>query len=75
MWLAISGLMIVLATLVYSNFLVNRIAREERNKVELWANAIQKRAELVYRSSELFKNSNRKTVKMPTCTGKPPAIL
>lgn len=70
MWLAISGLMIVLATLVYSNFLVNRIAREERNKVELWANAIQKRAELVYRSSELFKKFEQEDRKNADLYGK-----
>lgn len=55
-WLALTGLVIVAATMIYSNYIINRIAQEERTKVKLWAEAIQKRAELVSRTAEIFRN-------------------
>jgi signal transduction histidine kinase len=38
-WLAILALVIVSATIFYSRYLANKIALEERNKVELWVTA------------------------------------
>lgn len=38
-WLALLALSIVIGTIFYSNYLANKIAAEERNKVELWVNA------------------------------------
>ena len=38
---------IVIITLWYSNHIANSIREEERQKVELWSEAIKRRAELV----------------------------
>lgn len=45
---------IVVASLWYSNVLVKQIADDEREKVTLWAEAIQKKASLVNYTSSLF---------------------
>lgn len=52
--LALAGFIIIASTLVYSGLLVRKIAREERKKVELWADAIKNRAQLVKVTQELF---------------------
>lgn len=55
------------ASLLYTNILVNKIAKEERNKVKLWADAIQKKANLVKYTNELFnkiKTEERKKVEL-----------
>lgn len=47
-------MLIVIASLWYTNILVKKIADEERKKVQLWAEAIQNKAKLVNYTSELF---------------------
>jgi signal transduction histidine kinase len=54
-WLALSAVVIVTATLIYTNYLVRRIAKEERKKVELWAEAVVNRAKLVNKTDNIFK--------------------
>jgi len=55
LWLGVSAIIIVIGTVIYSNYLVNRIAKEERKKVELWAEAIVNRAKLVNKTDSIFK--------------------
>lgn len=52
--LATFALFIVAASLWYTNTLVKNIASEERTKVRLWADAIQKKALLVKNTEILF---------------------
>lgn len=47
---------IAIVSLLYTNFLVNKIAKEEKAKVKLWAAALQKRAELIKVTNQLFKD-------------------
>jgi two-component system, sporulation sensor kinase D len=42
------------ASLYYTNGLVHKVEKEERNKVQLWAEAIQKKARLVKYANYLF---------------------
>ncbi len=56
---------IVIITLWYSNHIANSIREEERQKVELWSEAIKRRAELVAFTQKLFdelKTEERKRV-------------
>lgn len=53
--LILAALLIVIVSLWYTNRLVKKIADEERAKVELWAKAVQKKANLVKFTSELFE--------------------
>jgi hypothetical protein len=56
---------IVIITLWYSNHIADRIRTEERQKVELWSEAIKRRAELVVFTQKLFdelKTEERKRV-------------
>jgi len=56
---------IVIITLWYSNHIAERIRTEERQKVELWSEAIKRRAELVVFTQKLFdelKTEERKRV-------------
>ncbi|MFN7911547.1 MAG: sensor histidine kinase [Bacteroidota bacterium] len=53
--LAFFALLIVSASLWYTNSLVKSIAAEERQKATLWAEAVQKRAKLVKFTNELFE--------------------
>jgi two-component system, sporulation sensor kinase D len=52
--LTISALVIASLSLWYTNILVKKIAAEEREKVKLWADAIQKKAKLVKYTQDLF---------------------
>lgn len=52
--LAGAAILIVIASLWYTNVLVKKIADEEREKVQLWAEAIRNKASLVNYTSELF---------------------
>lgn len=47
--------MIVIASFWYTTDLVKRIKKNEKQKVELWANAVQKKASLVKFTKELFE--------------------
>lgn len=46
---------IILISLWFTNLIVSKIASDERNKVELWAQAVQNKALLVEYTEELFK--------------------
>lgn len=66
-WLFIAAIVIIGVSLWYTNTLVNKIAQEERKKVKLWADAIQKKANLVKYTNELFnkiKIDERKKVEL-----------
>jgi anti-sigma regulatory factor (Ser/Thr protein kinase) len=66
-WLFIAAIVIIGVSLWYTNTLVNKIAQEERKKVKLWADAIQKKANLVKYTNELFnkiKTDERKKVEL-----------
>jgi signal transduction histidine kinase len=54
-WLALSAVLIVAATLWYTGNLVKKIAGDERQNVEIWAEAVQKRAKLVKVTRDLFR--------------------
>jgi len=65
--LAFAAGLIVIASLWYTNILIKHIADEEREKVQLWAEAIQNKAELVNYTSELFNkisNEERKRIEL-----------
>lgn len=54
-WLLFVAAMVAfVAILYYSNLLLSDIAKEERNKVELWANAVKHKAELVNSTNKFF---------------------
>lgn len=55
LWLFAAAVIIVGASLWYTNTLVNKIATDERKKVKLWAEAIEKKVNLVKYTNELFK--------------------
>lgn len=55
MALAIVAAIIVFVSLWYTNVLVREIADEEKNKAKSWAEAIQRKAELVSRTQDLFE--------------------
>ncbi len=66
-WLILSAIIIVCISLWFTNILVKKIAKEERKKVQLWADAIQKKANLVKYTEELFKkleSQERKRIKL-----------
>jgi two-component system, sporulation sensor kinase D len=53
--LAAIAFIIVIASLWYTNNLVKQIRFDEKQKVELWAKAVKKKAELVKFTNELFE--------------------
>jgi signal transduction histidine kinase len=55
LWLAGFAVIIIGASLWYTNVLVKTVSEEERKKVELWAEAVQKRATLVKYTEKLFE--------------------
>ncbi len=67
LWLFMTAIVIIGASLWYTNTLVSKIAQEERIKVKLWADAIKKKADLVKYTNELFnkiKIDERKKVEL-----------
>ena len=65
--LAVVAMLIVGASLWYSNTIVERVRAEERRKVELWAEAVKNRAELVNYTEKLFdrlREEERKKVQL-----------
>lgn len=59
--------LIVVASLYYTDILVKKITLDERRKVELWADAVQKRASLVKYTEEFFetiREEERKRVEL-----------
>ena len=55
-FLFIAAVIIVAVSLWYTNRLVRKIAQEERQKVQLWAGAIQRKASLVKYTEKLFQS-------------------
>lgn len=58
---------IVIASLWYTNILVKKIADDEKRKVRLWAEAIQRKASLVKYTNELFhkiQNEERQKIEL-----------
>lgn len=53
--LAAIAFLIVILSLWYTNSLVKQIRNDEKQKVELWAKAVQKKAKLVKFTNELFE--------------------
>jgi len=53
--LAGAAVIIIILSLWYTNVIVQKIATEERKKVQLWAEAIQNKATLVSYTGELFR--------------------
>lgn len=65
--LALLALAIVGASLWYSNRIVGKVRQEERRKVELWAEAVRNRAQLVNYTDSLFhrlREEERKRVEL-----------
>ncbi|MBL8002995.1 MAG: hypothetical protein JNL05_13660, partial [Flavobacteriales bacterium] len=65
--LAVVALLIVGASLWYSSRIVNKIREEERQKVQLWAEAVKSRAQLVNYTDSLFvrlRDEERKKVEL-----------
>jgi len=59
------AILIVAASLYYTNILVNQIRKDERKNVEIWADAISQKADLVNFTNDLFeqiKDEERKRV-------------
>ncbi len=55
-WLLFTGTTIIFILIIwYSNLIIDDIAQEERNKIKIWANAIQKKASLIKYTNEFFK--------------------
>lgn len=52
--LFITALIIIFTSLWYTNSLVKKIADDERTKVKLWADAVQRKAKLVKFTNDLF---------------------
>jgi signal transduction histidine kinase len=57
--LAGTAVLIIIASLWYTNVLVQKISSEERKKVQLWAEAIQNKASLVNYTRELFEKISK----------------
>ena len=65
--LGAAAIVIVIASLAYTNYLIKQIANDERSKIKIWAGAIQKKARLVKYTNELFdkiKSEERKRVEI-----------
>ena len=54
-FLAILGILIIAASMFYTNHLVNEFAKNERNNVRLWARTVHRKARLVKYTDLLFK--------------------
>jgi two-component system, sporulation sensor kinase D len=67
LWLGIFAFVIVGGTLIYSNYLVNKIAKQEQAKVRLWAEAVVNRAKLVHKMDSIFtifEREDRKNIEL-----------
>ena len=65
--LAILGILIIAASLFYTNQLVNEFAKTERNNVKLWARTVHRKVRLVKYTDLLFKQlreSEKQKVKL-----------
>lgn len=57
--LSLIALFIIIASLYYTNALVNEFAREERNQVRVWADAVQRKASLMHYTESFFTEVRR----------------
>ncbi|MBI4931664.1 MAG: HAMP domain-containing histidine kinase [Bacteroidetes bacterium] len=67
LFLLLGAVLIVIASLWYTNILVKKIADDEQKKVRLWAEAIQRKANLVKYTNELFhkiENEERQKIEL-----------
>ena len=67
LFLLLGAVIIVIVSLWYTNILVRKIADDERSKVRLWAEAIQRKANLVKYTNELFhkiENEERQKIQL-----------
>lgn len=56
-WLLFATAAIVFVVIIiYSNKLINNIAQEERKRVEIWANAISYKAQIVNETEDFFNS-------------------
>jgi nitrogen-specific signal transduction histidine kinase len=65
--LGLSAIVIILGSLVYTNFVIRQVASEERNKARIWAEAIRRKANLVKSTTALFdriRTEERKKVEI-----------
>ncbi len=53
--LLFAAMAIVVASVVYTNSVVKKIAQDERNKVTIWAQALQRKANLIQYTQSLFE--------------------
>ena len=53
--LFIAAIVVFVLTIWYSDILIEKIAQDERNKVSIWANAIQRKATLVKYTNDFLK--------------------
>lgn len=53
--LALFAALIVIASLYYTSILSNRIASNEQNQVQIWAKAVEQRAQIVQRTRKLYE--------------------
>jgi len=53
--LILFAILFVIASLWYTNLLVEKIAQDEREKVQIWADVIQRKADLVNYTDNFFK--------------------
>lgn len=54
-FLYISAAIVFIAIIYYSNLLISNIAKEERRRIEIWADAVSYRAELVSYTEKFFE--------------------
>lgn len=57
--LLVFAVIIVGVSLWYSNYIVNKIRQEEREKVQLWSEAVKKRLTLINYTEHLFRDMRR----------------
>lgn len=65
--LALAAILIILGSLVYTNYVIRQVASEERKKVRIWAEAIRRKANLVKATTALFdriRTEERKKVEI-----------
>ena len=55
LFLFILGLLIIAASLFYTNLIVTKFAQTERKNVKLWADAVQRKVRLVEYTDRFFK--------------------
>lgn len=65
--LGVAAIIIIVASLFYTNYLIREVATEERKKIKIWVEAIQKKADLVNYTNNLFnkvKAEERKRIEI-----------